>query len=299
MQNFLFELQQKNQNLEKNAFYVISTPIGNLADITIRALAILTEVDFVVCEDSRIAQKLLTSFKITEKKFIVYNDHSDQKTREKILNLLLNNHNLALISDAGTPMISDPGLKLIDYLRKNSRKIIPIPGVSSLTCAISVAGLACDQFIFLGFLPNSIIQKQKIFLQNNRNCSWIFFESANRLLETLEILDQNLSQNGIHPRICIARELTKIYEEIIVNQLPEVINYFQLYPEKIKGELVVIVEKESKNQRNFSIENIEQSIKLLINEHKSLKEISTELAEIYGIHKKEIYQLALKIKNQL
>jgi 16S rRNA (cytidine1402-2'-O)-methyltransferase len=298
MQNFFLNSPIKAQNISSdielvNALYIVSTPIGNLGDITLRALQILQKVDLVICEDSRVAQKLLSQYQIFDKKFLVYNDHSDENIRLKILNLLLQKQSLALISDAGTPLISDPGYKLINFLRLNNQKIISIPGSSSLTSCISVAGLACDQFIFLGFLPSSILQKEKIFKNYNRNFSWIFFESTNRLLATLELMQRTLD----NPRICIARELTKLHEEIVIDNVDKVLDFFQINPQKLKGEIVVMVEKNDKNFQDISHEQLNESIKSGIQDNKSLKDIAQELSEIYNLNKKEIYQLALQIKN--
>jgi len=298
MQNFFLNSPIKAQNISSdielvNALYIVSTPIGNLGDITLRALQILQKVDLVICEDSRVAQKLLSQYQIFDKKFLVYNDHSDENIRLKILNLLLQKQSLALISDAGTPLISDPGYKLINFLRLNNQKIISIPGSSSLTSCISVAGLACDQFIFLGFLPSSILQKEKIFKNYNLNFSWIFFESTNRLLATLELMQRTLD----NPRICIARELTKLHEEIVIDNVDKVLDFFQINPQKLKGEIVVMVEKNDKNFQDISHEQLNESIKSGIQDNKSLKDIAQELSEIYNLNKKEIYQLALQIKN--
>jgi|APGre2960657423_1045063.scaffolds.fasta_scaffold00261_6 16S rRNA (cytidine1402-2'-O)-methyltransferase len=298
MQNLFLNSPIKVQNTLKDtelacALYIVSTPIGNLGDITLRALQILQKVDLIICEDSRVAQKLLSQYQIIDKKFLVYNDHSDENIRLKILNLLIQNNRLALISDAGTPLISDPGYKLINFLRSHNQKIISIPGASSVTACISVAGLACDQFIFLGFLPSTSLQKEKVFKNYNRNFSWVFFESANRLLATLELMQKNLD----NPRICIARELTKLHEEIVTDNLDKVLNFFQSNPQKLKGEVVVMVEKNDKNFSDISPQQLQESIKSAIQDNKSLKDIAQELSEIYNLNKKEIYQLALQIKD--
>lgn len=271
--------------------YVVATPIGNLADITLHALNVLKNVDFIVCEDSRITQNLLKHYQIFDKKFIVYNDHSDEKIRLKILNFLLTNKSLALVSDAGTPLISDPGYKLINFLRSNNQKIIPIAGASSLTASLSVAGLACDQFMFLGFLPTSNNHKQNIFKNYSRNFTWVCFESANRLLETLNLL----KECKIDSRICVAREITKIYEQIIVDQIDKLIEYFAVNQDKIRGEVVLIIEKNLKNHQDFSIEELQEAIISQLKLNKSLKDIASELAEIFNINKKTVYKLALEI----
>jgi len=300
MQNIFTKLPIKNifDNIElneKNALYVVATPIGNLSDITIRALKVLSEVDFIVCEDSRVTSKLLDQYQIFDKKFIVYNDHSDEKICFKILALIQQQKKIALVSDAGTPLISDPGYKLINFLRLNNCQIVAIPGASAVIASLSVSGIACDQFLFLGFLPNSAIQKQKIFKNYNRNFSWVAFETALRLVETLQLLQENFP----NCKIAVAKELTKIYEQIIVGDIAFVVDFFANNPDKIKGEMVIIIEKNHKDFKDYSLQDLEKSILNAINQGKSLKDLAQELSEVYSVHKKEIYQMAINLKNNL
>lgn len=300
MQNILTKLPIKfffdNIELkEKNALYVVATPIGNLSDITIRALKILSEVDFIICEDTRVTAKLLQQYQIFDKKLIVYNDHSDESARIKVLALIQQQKKIALVSDAGTPLISDPGYKLINFLRLNGCQIVAIPGPSALTASLSISGIACDQFLFLGFLPNSTIQRQKIFKNYSRNFSWIAFESALRLMETLKLLQESIP----NCKIAIAKELTKIHEQIIFGDVKQVIEYFNDNSDKVKGELVIIIEKINRNEKQYCDDELEKSIIDAIKSGKTLKDLSQELSEIYSLHKKEIYQIALNIKNNL
>jgi len=274
----------------ENALYVVATPIGNLADITLRALNILSSVDYIICEDTRISGILLHKFEIIKKKLLIYNDFSDNLSRNKILTILLENKSLALISDAGTPLISDPGYKLIKYLRQNCQKIIAIPGASSLTASISISGIACDNFLFLGFLASAKNEKFNQLKSLSENYSFIFFETSNRLKETLEIINELMPER----LICIAKELTKIYEEVFFDKPSKLLQIFQETPDKIKGEFVVIVEKISKDQLKFDENEVINQIKILHKKGKSIKDISIEIAEIYGVNKKEIYKLALE-----
>jgi 16S rRNA (cytidine1402-2'-O)-methyltransferase len=276
----------------KTALYIVATPIGNLEDITLRALEILKVADFIVCEDSRVTQRLLMAHKIADKKFILYNDHSDEKTREKILNFLIQGKILALVSDAGTPLISDPGYKLISYLKKYNQKVIPLPGASAVTSALCASGLACDNFLFLGFLPTSEIQKTKLLKSLPKNFTFIFFESAHRALESLNLVFETLGNR----KCCAARELTKIHEEIISDEVKNVINFFENDPGKLRGEFVIIVEKADKSEKNLSEEELIKEIKSSIDAGLSLKDLSQNLAEIHGLNKKEIYQLALTVR---
>ncbi len=288
MQDFFKNL--KAQNIE-NALYVVATPIGNLGDITIRALQTLESVDFIICEDTRTSSILLSKFEIIKKKLLIYNDFSDSLQRDKILEKLKNGHSLALISDAGTPLISDPGYKLINFLRQEHQKIICIPGPSSLTASISISGIPCDNFLFLGFLASSKIQKQQTITTLPSNYSFVFFEVANRLQETLEIIKNTLENRNIS----IARELTKLHEEVIFGNVNEICEFFEKNPQKLRGEFVVIVEKITKNQKFFSNEEIISEIENSLQKGKSVKDIALELSQIFDLNKKEIYKIALDL----
>lgn len=291
MQNFFSKVQAIKL---ENALYVVATPIGNLSDITLRALQILSNVDFIVCEDTRVSIRLLEAYEIKGKKLLTYNDHNDEKTRKKILELLVGGNSLALISDAGTPLISDPGYKLIGFLRQFNQKIIPIPGASSVTSSLSVSGLACDNFLFLGFLSTSKIQKEKLLKSLPKNFTFVFFEAANRAVETLNLIKKNLGNR----KICVARELTKIHEEIISDELESVIKFFAEHLEKLRGEFVMIVEKADKSEKTFSEAELVSEISNAIFLGHSLKDLSQNLSEIYGVNRKEIYQLALRISQK-
>lgn len=283
----------KNFKVQKieNALYVVATPIGNLSDITIRALQTLESVDFIICEDTRTSSILLSKFEIIKKKLLVYNDFSDALCRNKVLNILINGQSLALISDAGTPLISDPGYKLINFLRQEKQKIICVPGASSLTASISISGIPCDNFLFLGFLTSNKTQKQQVIQTLPLNYSFVFFEVANRLQETLEIIKNTLENRNIS----IARELTKIHEEVIYGNINEVVDFFQNNPQKLRGEFVVIVEKTAKNQKFFSNEEIIFEIQESLKKGKSIKDISIELSQIFDLNKKEVYKIALDL----
>jgi 16S rRNA (cytidine1402-2'-O)-methyltransferase len=272
--------------------YIVATPIGNLSDITLRALQVLREVDFVVCEDTRVSSKLLAAYEIKDKKLLTYNDQSDEKMRKKILDLLLEGKSMALLSDAGTPLISDPGYKLVSFLRQFNQKIIPLPGASAVTSALCASGLACDNFLFVGFLPSSQNQKEKLLKSLPKNFTFVIFESANRVLESLELIEKTLGNR----RVCAARELTKIHEEIVTDEIKNLQQFFEKQQEKLRGEFVIIVEKADKDEKNFTKDELMQEISSAIASGQSLKDLSQNLSEIFGINKKEIYQLALELK---
>ncbi|MFC1700927.1 16S rRNA (cytidine(1402)-2'-O)-methyltransferase [Patescibacteria group bacterium] len=225
--------------------YIIATPIGNLEDISLRALRILKEVDLILCEDTRITKKLLNKYEITSKT-ISYHQHSKLNKLEYILGQLKQGRNLALVSDAGTPGISDPGAKLISYLREqmSDLKIISIPGPSAVISALSISGLSADKFIFFGFPP--VKKKRKKFFQEVVNSKYtsVFYESPHRILKSLEELFAIMDEEKrpielLRKQIVVCKELTKKFEKVYSGDIKEVIE--QVKNDKVRGEFVVIV----------------------------------------------------------
>ena len=217
--------------------FVVGTPIGNLEDVTLRAISTLQSVDMILAEDTRNSKKLLDAHKI-ETKMISYHEHSNDKEIKKIIELLLEGKDLALISDAGTPTISDPGYGLIRDCIKHDIIIVPIPGVSAITAAMSVSGLPSDSFTFVGFLPQKKGRLKKIELLKNIENTVILFESPYRLEKTLNQLLEHLGNRSV----VVGRELTKLYEEVIRGNLTDVIKYFS--KSKVKGEIVIMIGKD-------------------------------------------------------
>lgn len=231
----------------KSKFYVVATPIGNLDDFSFRAVEILKSVDFILAEDTRVSKKLLKYFEINieSNQIFSYNSFSSQEKNNKIIEELKNGKNIALISDAGTPTISDPGFKIIseiqEKLQKKNRKeveIISIPGPCALISALSVSGISSAQFVFYGFFPRKKGRKTLIEEIKNSQKTSIFYESPHRLLKTLQLFSENLTENR---KIFIARELTKLYEEKIFGSPQEVLEFFEKNSSKVKGEFVIIV----------------------------------------------------------
>jgi 16S rRNA (cytidine1402-2'-O)-methyltransferase len=223
----------------KGNLYLISTPIGNLEDITFRAIKILKEVNEIICESTDKAKILLSHYQI-EKPLIHISDENQLQVVPYILEKLLSGKNLALISDAGTPVISDPGFFLVKQAIKNGIKIIPIPGPSSILTALITSGLPPQPFLFLGFLPKKPSERRKIFEDvfnfkiKKEKPTIVFFESPQRLVETLEII----SQINPNTQISIAREMTKVFEEFIRGKIKEVLETLKERKE-IKGEVTV------------------------------------------------------------
>jgi 16S rRNA (cytidine1402-2'-O)-methyltransferase len=223
--------------------YIVSTPIGNLQDITLRAINTLKKVDLVICEDSRVTGGLLHHLGI-KKEMLVLNDNNEENKIYEIIGKLESGKNLALVSDAGTPLISDPGFKLVRECIKKSIEVIPIPGVSSVITALSASGLPTDKFLFLGFPPDSFEKKKNFFnrirfsleslSKNKLTPTIVVFESPHKLLNCLEALDFIFGDIDI----VIARELTKIHEEFLKDKTSKLKAHFKLYPPK--GEFVIL-----------------------------------------------------------
>lgn len=224
--------------------YIVATPIGNLEDITLRALRILKEVDIILCEDTRTTKKLLSKYDI-HTKTMSYHAHSTAGKESAIVRMLSEGKNLALVSDAGTPCISDPGVLLVQNTREilgDDVKIVPIPGASALVTALSASGISTAEFVFLGFLPH---KKGRETLFKEIAISkrvMVFYESTHRILKTLE----SLNKYSPNVTVVIGRELTKQFEEFVRGTPNELLEYFTLNNDKQRGEFVVIIDPKQK-----------------------------------------------------
>ena len=219
--------------------YIVATPIGNKDDITIRAISTLTSIDIIAAEDTRVASKLLGLLSIPKKQIISINEFSTDENLKYILGFIQDGKNVAYISDAGTPGISDPGAMLVDYCRKNDIEIIPIPGVSAITTAMSVSGIRESPFIFYGFLPHKKGRKKILADLLNQDKNIILYESVHRFIKLLdEIIDINKEQ-----KIFVGRELTKMFEDIKFDTVEEIKKYYENNLAKLKGEFVIIIKK--------------------------------------------------------
>jgi len=232
--------------VEIGKLYIVATPIGNLEDITLRALRVLKEVDLILCEDTRVTKKMLDRYEI-QKPLLSYHHHSKISRIEKIIEHLENGKNLALVSDAGTPGISDPGNELIAKLSPRAKlweipelssRIIPIPGASAITTLASVAGINMSKFSFLGFPPHK--KGRETFFREVAEAKHpvIYFESPHRFLKNLELLEKFKPD----AKLVVGRELTKMFEEIVRGEIGEIKKYFRDNQGKIKGEFVIILE---------------------------------------------------------
>ena len=267
--------------------YVVATPIGNLGDITYRAVETLKSVDVIACEDTRVTQKLLNHFGI-KAQTISYNDHNGQKQRPYILSQLEQGKSVALVSDAGTPLISDPGYKLVVELQQQGVSIIPIPGVSSVITALSVCGLPTDQFTFAGFLPNKDkARREAIEVLAAIDSTLVFLESPARLVDALNALMEGLGDR----EAVVARELTKLHEEVNRDSLSNLVAYYEAHPPK--GEIVLLVAPPQ--QKEWQEDEIDALIDDALKTMR-VKEAATHVATLTGLSKSDLYQRALERK---
>ena len=241
--------------------YIVATPIGNLDDITFRAINILKSVDYILCEDTRQSQKILSNFDIKNKKLISYHQHSDDKKLNEIIELLRHGNNIAVVTDAGTPCISDPGYILIKNAReelKENLKIIPIPGASAAISALSVCGFNLSSFNFLGFIPNKNGREKfiKNIAKNNDNV-FCFYESCYRIEKLLDQIEKIfIEEKQENRQIFIIREITKMFETSYFGNIIEVKE--QMKNDMMKGEFVVVIDKNNNNLKTENLKNSKQ-----------------------------------------
>ena len=274
----------------KKGLYIVPTPIGNLADITLRALEILKNSNYILCEDTRISKKLLEKYKI-KSKLISNHKFNEKKNLLKIIGFLRSGLVISLISDAGTPGVSDPGLILINECLKNDIEIIPLPGASAVTSAISISGFS-DKFFFYGFFPDKLkIINEDLGSLSAINSSIVFFISPKKLNKAIPFIKKNFTGRNI----LICREISKFYEEFIRTTVDDLKEFNQV----LKGELTIVI-SEKKNKKKASLELSEsdkRNIKSMINKL-SIKEITTLPYFNNKVSKKKIYNYCLKLKNE-
>ena len=271
--------------------YVVATPIGNLDDITLRAIKILKEVDVIIAEDTRHTLKLLNHLNIS-KPLISYHRHNEEQRKEMIIDKLKNGENIAIVSDAGTPGICDPGEVLIYECIKENIKVVPIPGACAMINALIASGISTKEFTFLGFLPlNKKLRKEKLEYIKNETKTVIIYEAPHKLKSTLEDLKEILEKR----KVVIARELTKIHEEFIRGTIDEILEK----ADSLKGEIVLIIEG---NKESSHHDNKNKFIEMPLDEHYeyyekqglSKKEIIKKIAKDRGLAKNEVYQHFIK-----
>ncbi len=285
-----------SKNKTEGILYICGTPIGNLEDITFRALRILKKVKLIAAEDTRHTKKLLNYYQINTK-VTSYYEYNKFKKASYLVERLKDGQEIALVSDAGMPGISDPGYVLINLALKNNIKIIPVPGVSALITALVVSGLPTDKFVFEGFLPRKTKERKKYFKSiENEERTIIFYETPHRLKKALKDMLDTWGDR----KIIIARELTKKYEEIIRGKLSQVLN--EINTKEIKGEITLVVQGGKRGKENDTINLLkrecimEEYLKKLKNQGYSNKDIIKITQEKLNIPKNIIYKKLLKIK---
>ena len=270
-----------------NSLYIVSTPIGNLEDITIRALEVLKKSDIILCEDTRHSLKLLNHFKI-KKTLISYHKFNEKKQLEKIIKFLNEGKILSLISDAGTPTLSDPGRMLIQTCADKGIKIIPIPGASSILASMSVSGFK-DKFLFYGFLPKTEKELENTLLKLSQySFSQVFFIPAIKVNFYLKKFKQYFAGR----KLLIAKEITKLHEAFYRDDIDKI----NLFKTKIKGELTVVISEKDIKDKALDEDKILKKAKLFLKKY-SLKDVVQLLYESEKVNKKRIYQICLKVKN--
>ena len=286
----IIKSQSQIKNNE-NGLYLVSTPIGNLKDITLRAIEILKKSTYILCEDTRVSRILLDRYEI-KSRLISNHKFNESKNLNKIIDLLKSGETIALISDAGTPSISDPGAILVNECIRNDIQIIPIPGPSAVATAVSISGFS-EKFIFHGFLP----EKKQAFVNVFNKISkfdetCVFFVSPKKVNKIIPEIKKNFSGR----KIIFCREISKIYEEFIRKNVDDL----EIFDKELKGELTVVI-SEKKIDKNYSQELSESdmiSIKMMINKL-TIKEVTEIISQNRDISKKKIYNYCLKIKNEI
>ncbi len=279
-----------NKKEIKKGLYLVSTPIGNLGDITLRSIDILRNSDYILCEDTRVSKILLEKYLI-KSKLISNHKFNEKKNVLKILNLLKNGSIVSLISDAGTPIISDPGLILINECINHNIKIIPLPGPSAVLSAVSVSGFS-EKFFFYGFFP----EKKKILdndLKNlsNLDCSVVFFVSPKKIKRIIPYIKKNFTGR----KILICREMTKYYEEFIRFEIDKI----KKFDFELKGELTIVIsEKKNYNKTSQTLSESDKKIIDKMIDKLSIKEIVNIVNQYKDLSKKEIYNYCIKLKNE-
>ena len=271
-----------------NSLYIVSTPIGNLDDITLRAIEVLKNSDIIICEDTRHSIKLLNHLKI-KKKMVSYHKFNEKKQTKEVIRLINEGKILSLISDAGTPLLSDPGRLLLSECIKSKINIVPIPGASSITTAMSISGFS-DKFLFYGFLPKTENELNKVLKNlSNNSFSIVFFIPAIKVNFYLKSFKKYFSGR----KIMIAREITKIHESFY----REDVDNLKMFKNPLKGELTIVISDYNYKNENLDFENVKIKAKKYLKKY-SLKDTVELIFQSEKVNKKKIYQLCLKIKNE-
>ena len=281
------------QSYPTATLYIVATPIGNVTDISVRALHVLGMVDAVACEDTRNTGNLLTRFGLS-RPMIAAHQHNEREVADKIIHRLLAGQRIALVSDAGTPGVSDPGARIVDAVRAAGLRVVPVPGASAAVTALSASGLVNDQFYFVGFLPAKAKQRETALLQLlTVSATIVLYEAPHRIVDCVEALAGVFQPER---QVVFARELTKLFEEIHRCSLADALAWVKADPHREKGEYVVLLEGAAGGSDAQELE-AERILNILLAEC-SVKQAANLTAQITGRKKNALYDRALEIKGQ-
>ncbi len=281
---------EQNRKKIAGGLYIVSTPIGNLGDMTVRGREILEQADIIACEDTRVTGKLLARFQI-KSPTISYHDHNEQKILPQLLDRLAEGQIVALVSDAGTPLISDPGYRLVKKAADAGHMVCPIPGASAILAALASAGLPTDRFMFVGFLPGKTQARQKILKElSGVKATLVFYESAKRLKDSLrDILDVLGDRQA-----AVCRELTKLFEEIHRGNLAGLVTHYD-QADRPKGEIVIVIGPPEETEA--ATDQLDEALTHAL-AHLSVKEAVASVTYTLGLKRKQVYARALNISGK-
>jgi 16S rRNA (cytidine1402-2'-O)-methyltransferase len=278
------------QHTSNGTLYIVATPIGNLEDITFRAVRTLKEVDLIAAEDTRHSRKLLSHFGITTR-MTPYHDHNEQLKTDYLIDRLQDGQNVALITDAGTPCIADPGYRIVRAAVAAGVRVVPIPGAAAFAAAVSASGLPSDRFAFEGFLPPKQGRRlAKLAELKNESRLLVFYEAPHRLAATLADMRETLGNR----QVVVARELTKIHEELHNGTLDEAAEYYR--QQQVKGEIVILISPPGEDSKKPATDVAPLLRRLLDKREMSLKDAVMQAAQQTGVSRSELYDMALRLK---
>jgi 16S rRNA (cytidine1402-2'-O)-methyltransferase len=290
LQTLLSHAEQ--QSYPTSCLYVVATPIGNVADISCRAWHVLSKVDAIACEDTRNSAQLLKALGIS-KPLVAAHQHNENEVAQKIIQRLQSGERIALVSDAGTPAVSDPGARIVDAVREADLKVIPVPGASAVTTALSASGLVNDQFYFVGFLPSKAGQRDSVLSSlKSISATLVFYEAPHRITDTVAALANLFPATR---KVVFARELTKLFEEIHRCDLGAASDWLANDAHRQKGEYVVLLEGATTDQ-NADLLEAKRVLTILL-ESCSVRQAANLAAQITGQKKNMLYQLALDMQD--
>lgn len=280
-------------SMNQGTLYVIATPIGNRADMGERAISVLKQVDLIAAEDTRHSKNLMQHYSIATP-MQAYHEHNEEQATPKLIQRLLAGENIALISDAGTPLLSDPGYRLVKAAHESAVKVSPIPGACAAIAALSVSGLATDRFMFAGFPPHKQGARQNFYREfEHQSATLVFYESSHRIVASVMDMSQVFGENR---RVVLAREITKLFETVHSAELGDLIEWLQADSNQQKGEFVLVVEGAEQQVSQQSAE-LSQVLKVLL-EELPVKQASQMAAKLTGMKKNQVYKLALELSGK-